>query len=156
MTGSNNIAVLTRERELVMTRVFDSPQDLVFEVWIEPKHLANWLVPSGFSLAFCQLDFREGGDFKFCMRSPEGEDRWFWGTYSEIVEPERIVFTMDHDAPDGTQQKKSIVTVTFEAVGEKTKLTLSQGVFEFEDDHTERRREWSECLDRLAQYVEKA
>lgn len=156
MTGLNNIAVQTRDRELVMTRVFDAPQDLVFEVWSEPKHLVNWWGPNHFALPFCEVDFCEGGSYRFCMRSPEGEDHWVWGTYREIVEPERIVFTWDREDLNGNPRSRSVVTVTFEALGEKTRFTLRQGIFEFADDCAEHKGGWAECLNRLAEYVEKA
>lgn len=156
MTALNNVSVRTRDRELVMSRVFDSPQDLVFEVWAEPKHLANWAVPGNFTMAFCEVDFREGGSYRFCMSSTEGEDHWIWGTYSEIVETERIVFTLDNEELIGGPRSTSVVSVTFSAIGEKTKMTLRHGVFEFADDFTEHRTGWTECLDRLARYVETA
>jgi len=156
LTGLNNIAVQTRDRELVITRVFDAPRDLVFEVWSEPKHLANWWGPNDFTLSFCELDFREGGGYRFCMRSPEGEDDWVWGTYREIVEPERIVFTWDREDLNGNPRSGSVVTITFEAFEEKTGFALRQGIFEFADDCTEHHGSWSQCLDRLAHYIEKA
>jgi uncharacterized protein YndB with AHSA1/START domain len=156
LTGSNNIAVQTLDRELVITRVFDAPQDLVFEVWTEPKHLANWWGPNDFTLAFCHVDFREGGSYRLCLRSPTGEDHWALGTYREIVETERIVFSWDREDLNGKLRSKPIVTVTFEALGEKTRFTLRQRIFELADDCPEHRGGWSQCLDRLAHYVEKA
>lgn len=156
MTGLNKIAVQTRNRELVITRIFDAPQDLVFEVWTEPKHLRNWFGPNDFTLPFCEVDFREGGNYRFCMRSPDDEDHWVWGTYREIVEPEQIVFTWGREDLKGNPRSKSVVTVTFEPVGEKTRFTLRQGIFEFADDCTEHQDGWTECLDHLARYVEKA
>ena len=156
MTGLNKIAVQTRNRELVITRIFDAPQDLVFEVWTEPKHLRNWFGPNDFTLPFCEVDFREGGNYRFCMRSPDDEDHWVWGTYREIVEPERIVFTSDREDLGDTPRSKSVVTVTFEAVEEKTRFTFRRAIFEFADDCIEHQGGWTERLDQLARYVEKA
>jgi uncharacterized protein YndB with AHSA1/START domain len=152
----NSVAIHAPDRELVMTRVFDAPQDLVFEVWTEPKHLANWWAPNDFTLPFCEVDFREGGSYRFCMRSPAGEDHWVWGVYREIVEPEQIFFTWDREDLNGNPRSKSVVTLTFEMQGEKTRFTLRQGIFEFAEDCSEHQGGWTECLNRLARYVEKA
>lgn len=156
MTALNSIAIHAADRELLMTRVFDAPQDLVFEVWTKPEHLANWWGPNNFTLPFCKVDFRVGGEYRFCMRSPEDEDHWVWGVYREIVEPERIVFTWDREDLDGNHRSKSVVTVTFEMQEEKTRFTLRQGIFDFADDCSEHGGGWTECLDRLARYVQKA
>jgi uncharacterized protein YndB with AHSA1/START domain len=156
LTALNHIAAHAADRELIMTRIFDAPQDLVFEVWTEPKHLVNWWGPNDFTLPFCEVDFRTGGSYRLCMHSPEGEDHWVWGSYREIVEPERIVFTWDREDLDGNPRSKSVVTVTFEAVEEKTRFTLRQGIFEFAGDCAEHQGGWTECLNRLARYVERA
>jgi uncharacterized protein YndB with AHSA1/START domain len=150
----NTVAVREADRELIITRVFDAPQDLVFEVWTRPEHLANWWGPNNFTLAFCKIDFRVGGQYRFCMRSPDGEDHWVWGVYREISEPERIVFTWDREDLDGNPRSESVVTVIFEMHEEKTRFTLRQGIFEFAEDCSEHEGGWTECLGRLAGYVE--
>jgi uncharacterized protein YndB with AHSA1/START domain len=60
------------ERELTITRVFDAPRALVFEVWTDPKHLAQWWGPQGFTNPVCEFDARVGGELRIHMRGPDG------------------------------------------------------------------------------------
>lgn len=78
---------------IAITRVFDAPRSLLFKMWIEGKHLANWSAPRGFTIPTAKSDVRPGGAWRCCMRSPDGVDYWVGGVYREIVEPERLVFT---------------------------------------------------------------
>jgi len=126
----------------------------VFSVWTKPEHLARWWGPKDFTLPFCEQDFRTGGKYRLCMRSPEGIDYWLQGVYREIVEPERIVFTWDRAETEGAPGAGTIVTVTFAEQGEKTLLTLHQAIFQSVDDCNAHQGGWSQCLDRLVQYVE--
>ena len=82
----NNLSATAEEGALVVTRIFDAPRTLVFRAWSTPEHLANWFRPTGFTLPSCQVDFRVGGSYRLCMRSPEGKDYWVHGVYREIVE----------------------------------------------------------------------
>lgn len=66
-------------RVLVLTRRFAAPRALVFRAWTEPAHLTRWWGPDAFTLPTCQVDFRVGGKYKFCMRAPDGSDHWVWG-----------------------------------------------------------------------------
>jgi uncharacterized protein YndB with AHSA1/START domain len=143
----------SQNRELVITRIFDAPREVVFAAWTRPEHVARWWGPNDFTLPFCEMDFREGGSYKYCMRSPAGEDHWVWGDYREIVEPERIVFTWKRKDLEGNPRSSSVATVTFEEHGAQTKFTLRQGIFEFADDCAEHVGGWTECMDRLGEYV---
>ena len=78
---------------LAFTRVLNAPRQLVFRIWTQPAHLVRWWGPNDFTLPACEVDFRVGGKYKFCMRAPDGSDHWVWGRYQEIVEPERLVFS---------------------------------------------------------------
>ncbi|MEO6390554.1 MAG: SRPBCC domain-containing protein [Pyrinomonadaceae bacterium] len=148
-------AIVTTEftRELVIDRVFDAPPALVFDAWTQKDHLIRWWGPDNFTLPFCEIDFRVGGEYRYCMRAPDGTDHWVWGTYRAIVPPERIVFTWDRKDPDGTPRSKSVVTVTFAEYLGKTRFRLHQGIFEVIDDCSEHIGGWTECLNRLGQFV---
>ncbi len=124
------------ERELVITRVFDAPRELVFKAWTEPERFKRWWGPKNFTAPACTIDLRVGGVYLNCMRSPEGQDFWTTGVYREIVEPERIVYT-DSFADEkgnpvpasdygmsGDWPLETLVTVTFEEHEGKTKMTL--------------------------------
>ncbi len=75
------------------------------------------------------MDFREGGTYRFCMRSPEGVDHWVWGEYEEIVEPERIVFTWNRTDAHGNPWSNTVMTITLDEERGKTRLTLHQATF---------------------------
>ena len=82
------------ETELIITRVFDAPGELVFDAWTKAEHLRHWQgAPRGFTTTTEKSDIRPGGGFRICMRSPEGVEHRLEGLYQEIIKPERLVFT---------------------------------------------------------------
>jgi uncharacterized protein YndB with AHSA1/START domain len=112
------------ERELVLTRVFDAPRELLFEAWTDAAHLAQWWGPRGFTNPVCELDVRPGGAIRITMRGPDGRDYPMEGVFREIVEPERLVFTNNAVDADGKPLLEGLTTVTFADLGGRTKLTL--------------------------------
>ena len=151
--GSSAAAEAAEQRVLVITRIFDAPPRLVFKVWTEPEHLVHWWGPKGFTLPTCTMDFRPGGAYRFCMRSPEGVDHWLQGVYREIVEPERLVFTWAWVDAEGKPGHETLLTVTFEEHNGKTKLTLHQAVFESVTARDAHRGGWTSSLECLAEYL---
>ena len=69
------------------------PRGLVWKAWTDPERMKLWRGPKDFTAPVCKIDFRVGGAYYFCMRSPEGTDYWSTGVYREIIEKERIVCT---------------------------------------------------------------
>src|SRR3989337_4521172 len=110
---------LPSERELVMTRVFDAPRELVFEAHSKCEHLEKWWGPRKYTLAVCEMDFRPGGAFRFVHRGPDGEEHGFRGEFREIVPHERIVWTFEYEGMPG---HVSVDTLTLEDLGGGTKL----------------------------------
>jgi uncharacterized protein YndB with AHSA1/START domain len=122
---------------MVITRVFDAPRELVWKAWTDPKYVMQWWGPKGFTAPACEMDFRVGGKYLCCMKSPEGKEFWNAGEYYEIVPNEKIVSTMffsdskgnkieaaelgiEHESIEGARD-----TVLFEDLGNgKTKLTF--------------------------------
>src|SRR5205809_828423 len=109
--------------EMILTRVFDAPRELMWKLWTEPEHIRKWWGPKGFTLPGCEMDFRPGGTYRFVMRGPDGLDNPFHGVYRDIVRNERIVFTAVLDNLPGHEL---VTTVTFAEDGGKTKLTVRQ------------------------------
>lgn len=112
------------KREVVITRIFDAPRGLVFKAWTDPKHMARWWGPRGFTNPICELDARVGGTWRIVMRSPAGIEYPCGGVYREIVEPERLVFTNIATDNEGNPVLDGLTTVIFAEHGGKTKLTL--------------------------------
>jgi hypothetical protein len=83
---SGRMSTHTEDLDFVATRTFDAPREAVFNAWSECEALGRWWGPTGWTLPVCEIDFREGGTWFYCMRSPEGEDSCGKSTYHEIVE----------------------------------------------------------------------
>ena len=94
LSAGSSGAMESAERVLAIERIFDAPPSLVFKAWTDPQHLVHWYGPRGFTLPSCKLDLRPGGAWRSCMLSPEGREHWVRGVFREIVEPERLVFTL--------------------------------------------------------------
>jgi len=145
----------TAERELVITRVFDAPRQLVFKAWTEPQHVTQWLGPKGFTALEFKMDRRPGGGWHSRMRSPDGIEYSNRGVVREVVEPERLVFTFAWDDEDGNPGREMLITIAFAEHDGGTEMTFSQAVFESAEDRDGHRGGWSESFDKLAEYLAK-
>ncbi|OGG00862.1 MAG: hypothetical protein A3F83_01400 [Candidatus Glassbacteria bacterium RIFCSPLOWO2_12_FULL_58_11] len=163
----SNTASKQAEQELVITRIFDAPRELVFKAWTEPEHFVQWWGPKGFTTPHCTIDPRPGGVWHCCMRSAEGKDIWCKGVYREIVAPERIVCTDCFSDEEGNLvepaqygmsdwPKETLLTVTFTEQGGKTKLTVHHAVPLSLAERMGAPQGWNSSLDRLADYLEQA
>jgi uncharacterized protein YndB with AHSA1/START domain len=145
------------EQIIVISRVFDAPRELVFAAFTDPKHVAQFWGPKLTTNSACKVDLRLGGKFRVEMRGPDGANYPCTGVYREIIAPERIVYasTTDDSNPCGAGlPPRSIVTMTFTALGGKTKLTIhtllqsaADRVAAIEGGFNSG---WSESLDKLA------
>ena len=113
----SSAAVSDEARSIVATRVFDAPRDLVWKLWTDPVHLAQWWGPRGFRNTIHKMDVRPGGEWNFIMHGPDGTDYANKIIYTEIAKPERIAY--DHLSGPLFHS-----TVTFEKRGEKTAVTV--------------------------------
>jgi uncharacterized protein YndB with AHSA1/START domain len=139
--------------DLIVTRLIEAPRAMVFKAWTDPTQVARWWGPKGYVTTHCEMDIREGGAYRCCMRSPEGTDHWKRGVYQEILAPERIVFTFAWEDPTGHPGHQTLITVTFEEAGAKTQLTLHQRVFDTVENRDSHRIGWTSCLERFAEYM---
>jgi uncharacterized protein YndB with AHSA1/START domain len=113
----------TEDREIVIRRLLNAPRELVYKVWTEAEHLAQWWGPNGFTITTNKLEVKPGGEWNVTMHGPDGTDYPNRIIFSEVVKPERLVYTHDSGIEDDPQQ--FFVTITFEAVEEnKTMLTM--------------------------------
>lgn len=135
---------------LSIIRIFDAPRALVFRAWSAPEHLARWFGPKNFTVPSVKTDFRQGGAWRACIRSPDGNEYGCSGAYTEIAEPDRLVFSFRWEEEDALD---TVVTVTFEDVGGRTRLTFHQTPFRSVEDRDGHMEGWGECIDRLEAYV---
>ncbi|AIE87916.1 SRPBCC family protein [Fimbriimonas ginsengisoli] len=152
-----------REREVLITRVFDAPRELVFRAWTDPEHLRHWFAPHGCEVEILSLDVRPGGEFRYGIRPPKGADCWCRGTYLEVTSPERIVYSIaltdEHGrftdsvtaGKDPDWPAETVVTVTFAERAGKTEVTLHQNALESVAKRTGAYPSWLQMLDRLAE-----
>jgi uncharacterized protein YndB with AHSA1/START domain len=113
---------MTSDREIVITRVFDAPRELVFDTWTDPKHVPAWWGPIGFTTTIHEMDVRPGGTWRLTMRGPDGVDYKNRIIFIEVVKPERLVYR--HEPEHGSEPVTFEVTVTFAEQGGKTHLTM--------------------------------
>jgi len=128
---------MTKEPNLVITRIFQAPRELVFRAWTDPRHVAQWWGPKNFTAPSIKIDFRKGGKFLYCMRAPDGQEYWNGGEFLEVEAPKRIVQVMYFSdalgnkklptdigfGPDFPAEMRDVIT--FEEAGPlQTKLTL--------------------------------
>jgi uncharacterized protein YndB with AHSA1/START domain len=124
MSEKSSYVAGDKEREVVITRVFDAPRELVFKAWTDPKIMKEWYGPKMFTNTVCELDVRVGGAWRIVMRGPDGVEYPGRGVYREIVKPERLVFTSEATDKEGKVILAGLATVTFAEEDRKTKLTL--------------------------------
>ena len=149
----NTKSVVIAERELIITRVFAAPRPLVFQVWTQPEHFAQWLGPEDFVTTSCQMDVRPGGTYRACIRSPEGNDHWMQGVYREITVPERLVFTFAWEDENSQPKHETLITVRFTEQNDQTLMIFHQAIFESTESRDSHRLGWVECFDRLEVYL---
>ncbi len=116
-TGMLRVA-MQGDREVVMTRVFDAPREMVFDAFHKPELLKRWFGPRGFTLTVCEVD--EHG-FRFVLRGPDGREMGMRGVWKEVVRPERSVHAESFDDYPG----ESLVTAVYEESGGRTTLTVT-------------------------------
>lgn len=166
MTPNNETTVATKTRDLVITRVFDAPRELVWRAWTEPEHLVKWWGPEHFTSPTCKVDLRVGGKYHFCMRSPDGQDFWSTGVYREIVPYEKLVWTDSFADAEGNVvpgsyydmgddfPEEMLVTITFEDLGGRTRLTLRHVGHPAGEMGEQAVLGWSGSFDKLAASLE--
>jgi uncharacterized protein YndB with AHSA1/START domain len=157
VAAKNSIDLETDPRSIIGTRVFDAPRDLVFSAWTDPKHLAQWWGPNGFSTTTHSFEFRPGGVWRFVMHGPDGRDYQNRITFDEIVAPERIVYR--HGGGDDVEPVQFIQTVIFEDLGNgQTRMTW-HGKFPSAEERARVIREYGaekglvQTMARLADYA---
>jgi uncharacterized protein YndB with AHSA1/START domain len=123
MADSKLTVTTPSDREIVMTRTFDAPRELVFEAHSSCEHMTNWWGPRKYEVASCEIDFRPGGSWRMVHKTADGSEEYgFRGEFREIVPPERIVWTFEWEGMPG---HVSVETLTLEERDGKTTLTAT-------------------------------
>ena len=120
--GSAAVSTEASDREIVLSRTYAAPRELVFEAWIDPVHVAEWWGPAGFTTTTHEMDPRPGGTWRFIMHGPDGVDYPNRIDYLEITKPERLVYT--HRSDEEPPQIQFEATIDFSERGVHTELNL--------------------------------
>jgi len=176
LIGNSGRSKFTRpsERQWQITRRFEAPRDLVFRAWTDPKHLAKWWGPKGFSNPVCEMDPRPGGAYRIVMRSPDGQEYPMRGRVVEVKPPERFAFTIDtgehpekwkeemkqlgaRDTVPGHPQVEVAVTFEEAAGGTRVRIVSTFGSAADVEAHLKMgaAQGWAQSLDRLEDLLAK-
>ena len=155
----------------VISRVFDATRERVWQSWTEAERLKQWWGPKGFTVTHCKIELRPGGIMHYCLRMPDGNEMWGKFVYREIVKPERLVFVNSFSDPKGGVTRhpghaswplEMLSTVTFEAQGGKTKVTVQWASLDtwtdlerktFDEGRDSMKQGWTGTCDQLAAYL---
>jgi uncharacterized protein YndB with AHSA1/START domain len=136
---TSNDATGAADREIAATRIFDAPRELVFKMWTDPKHIAQWWGPRGFTTTTHEMNFKPGGVWRFVMHGPDGTDYQNKIIYEEMVEPERLVYshvsgpqfhvTVNFEEQDSGKTKLTM-RMLFESAAERSRVAKEYGAVE--------------------------
>jgi uncharacterized protein YndB with AHSA1/START domain len=149
---------IQNDRELVFNRLLNAPRELVFKVWTDPEHVIQWWGPHGFTNTNHGMDVSPNGVWRFTMHGPDGADYKNKIVFLEVKEPERLVYR--HSGDEDTEPIHFQVTITFEARGNQTHLTMRM-VFDSREELEKVAREYGaiegahQHIARLEEYVSK-
>jgi uncharacterized protein YndB with AHSA1/START domain len=161
------------EREFLISRTFDAPRELVWKAFTNPERIKHWWGPKGFTVRVSKMDFRPGGTYHYCLRSPNGNGMWGKFVYREIAAPERIVLVSSFsDEAGGTTRHpmhltwplEMLSTFTFAEHDGRTTLTVrwvpinptAEERKTFDEGRESMRQGWTGTLDQLAGYLARA
>jgi uncharacterized protein YndB with AHSA1/START domain len=157
---------VNEKERMVITRIFDAPRALVWKAWTEPQYVMQWWGPKGFTAPVCKIDFRAGGKFLCCMKSPDGQEGWNGGEYHEIVPHEKIVYSLYFADSQGNKVDPAQLGIEHEAIEDardvvifedfgngQTKLTMIGNETMEEAKNSGQVEGWNEILDKVAAVV---
>ena len=156
-----------KQRDVVVTRVFDAPVERVWKAWSDSEQVMRWWGPTGFTSPSAKMDFREGGTSLVCMRAPKefgGQDMYNTWTYRKIVPTERIEFIQHFADKDGNKVDPAKMgippgvphevrhVITFKAVGDnRTEMTVTEYGYTSDQAHDLSKAGMEQCLDKMAE-----
>ena len=149
---------LTDQGELVITRVFDAPLELVWKAWTESEKELCWWVPKDLSWPHRRIELRVGGTYLYCSRASDGKDFWGTGVYHETVLPDGSVAPVNENENAirvsyygmiGDWPLELLVTVSFEEHADKTELTLRHAGVPAGQAWEVAKADWTGSLDKL-------
>ena len=156
----------TKQRNVVVTRVFDAPVERVWQAWSEPEQVKRWWGPTGFSCPLAEMDFRVGGTSLVCMRAPAefgGQDLYNTWTYVDIVPGQRFEYILKFSDAQGQPIDPAEIGVPvgvprevrnvnhFRDLGNgQTALAITEYGYTTDQAHDLSKLGMEQCLDKMA------
>src|SRR5262245_2892114 len=122
MSTTTNIAAGTRE--IVMTRIYHAPREVVWEAMTQATHVAKWWGGPGFSNPVCEMDVRPGGHWRHVMRFPDGRELAMHFVFVDVEKPERLVWRHANERPRKEGSPAAVISVTLDDLGDRTRWTM--------------------------------
>ena len=123
-TSGTAVVSTPADEQILITREFDAPRELVFRAYTEPDLVRRWWPGRRGEMKVCEIDLRPGGRWRYAMVAEGGFDVAFHGEYREVVPGEKVVFTEIFELPDGTFSEATTNTATFTEEDGRTTLRL--------------------------------
>ncbi|WP_431200247.1 SRPBCC domain-containing protein [Mucilaginibacter sp. P19] len=108
----------TADRELRLTRTLDAPVELVWEVWTQPEHIAQWWGPNGFTNTISKMEIKPGGEWDLVMHGPDGTDYKNKSVFKEVIPLKKIVY-------EHVSSPKFVATIEFDETGRANLFELA-------------------------------
>lgn len=154
----------------VISRVFETNRDFAFSAWTDPKIMAEWWGPKGFTVSHSKMDLHPGGTYLYGMKSPQGYEMWGKFVFQHIRIPEKLVFINSFSDPQAGITRhpmeplwplETMSVITFEEMGDKTRITVEwtpykateQEIAKFASSHADMQQGWTGTLDQFAAYL---
>ena len=123
-TSGTATVTLRAEDQILITREFDAPKDLVYKAWTTPELVKRWWSGHRGSVTSADIDLRVGGRWRYVMITNDGHDVAFHGEFREIVPAERIVNTEVFEGAPGGDDNATLNTIAFIDLDGRTRLEL--------------------------------
>lgn len=167
---TKNIGGITMPTQIKITHTFNAPRELVFKAFTESDHLKNWWGPKGWTFEVFKSEFRPGGVFHYSQKPDDGNKMWVKFVYSDMITPEKIVYTSFFSDEEGTEVRapfnvnwpmEILNTITFNENEGKTTLTMilvpvsptQEEINTFEDSKEMVQEGHSGTLEQLDEYL---
>ena len=125
LTGSRKAKVtLPSDRQILITREFDAPRELVWRAWTTPELVRRWWHANRGEMTVCEIDLRVGGSWRYAMVTPDGLEVGFHGEYREIEPFERLVSTEAYEGIPDPDANAAVDTLTLTDIGDRTLMTV--------------------------------
>lgn len=133
---NGTVVTLPSETEIMITRTFDAPRELVFTVWTTPDLVRRWWTTSDAPLVVCEIDLRVGGRWRYVSRDAGGTELGWYGTYRVIDRPRRLVTTEGFEGNPGVEATTELRLTEDQPAGRTSMIiTVRHASREHRDDH---------------------